>query len=292
MQTIEKGKLMTSNVQSAPSAQTNSGGIWRQVGVVAATIFALTLNILATTLPLNGQTTGEISDKFPVYFVPAGYVFSIWGVIYIGWIAYNIYQAGAAKRNNPLLASIAPWYILSGLANGLWIVAWHYNQFVISLGIMLVLLVSLIMVYAKLAAQPPVSRVAAWALYLPFSVYLAWVSVATIANATSTFYDLGWTAEASGPMWAAIMIGVGTVLALAFSWLRADIGFVAVFVWAFVGIYVKHSDTPLVAWTALAAAVVLVISLLISVPRRAAQRRAPAAGASALPPTGARVQSR
>jgi hypothetical protein len=288
----EKGKIMTTTTRNAPLAETHSGGIWRQVGVVAATIFALTLNILASTLPLNGQSTGEISDRFPVYFVPAGYVFSIWGVIYIGWIAYNIYQAGERKRHDPLLRAIAPWYMLSALANGLWIVAWHYNYFAVSLGIMLVLLVSLIVVYVKLAARPPVSRMAFWALYLPFSVYLAWVSVATIANATSTFYDLGWTAESSGPLWAAIMIGVGTVLALAFSWLRADIGFVAVFVWAFVGIYVKHSDTPLVAWSALIGAGLLVLSLLISVPRRVAQRRGRGDDASALPPNRVQAPSR
>ena len=286
---------MTTNMQgvSHTEAGSNSSSLWRQVGVVAATIFALTLNILANALPLNGQSTGDISDRFPVYFVPAGYVFSIWGVIYIGWIAYNIYQAGARKRNDPLLRSIAPWYMLSGLANGLWIVAWHYNYFVLSLGIMLVLLTSLIVVYAKLAAQPPVSRMAAWALHLPFSVYLAWVSVATIANATTVLYSLGWTGEGnSGPLWAAIMIGVGTLLALAFSWLRADVGYVAVFVWAFVGIYIKHAATPLVAWTALIGAGLLVLSLLVSLPRRAAQQRANAAGASALPPKRAQVQSR
>ncbi len=266
---------MTNNMTVTPAAQPESGGILRQVGVVAATIFALTLNVLATTLPLNGQNTGEISDRFPVYFVPAGYVFAIWGVIYIGWIAYTIYQSGARKRHDPLLRSIAPWYMLSALANGLWIVAWHYNFFPLSLAIMLVLLTSLIVIYARLASDPPVSRAASWMLHLPFSIYLAWVSVATIANATSVFYGLGWTgAGNSGPVWAAIMIGVATVLALAVSWLRADIGFVAVFVWAFVGIYVKHSDTPLVAWSALIGAILLVVSLFVSVPRQAAQRRA------------------
>ena len=92
MQAHEKDIDMTTNMQgvSHTEAGSNSSGLWRQVGVVAATIFALTLNILANALPLNGQSTGDISDRFPVYFVPAGYVFSIWGVIYIGWIAYNI----------------------------------------------------------------------------------------------------------------------------------------------------------------------------------------------------------
>ena len=283
---------MTSSIRNAPVAQRAAGGIWQQVGVVAATIFMLTLNVLANALPLNGQSTGEISDRFPVYFVPAGYVFSIWGVIYIGLIAYNLYQAGPARRNDPLLRSIAPWYILSALANGLWIIAWHYNFFPISLAIMLVLLTSLIIVYAKLAARAPISRAAAWMLHLPFSIYLGWVSVATIGNATSVFYDLGWTAENSGPLWAAIMIGVGTVLALAFSWLRADIAYVAVFVWAFVGIYVKHSGTPLVAWAALIGAGLLVLSLLISGPRRAARQRADADVATALPPRREQAQSR
>ena len=65
----------------------------RQAANVLAVVATIVVNGLANALPLNGQTTGEISDRFQVYFVPAGYVFSIWGLIYLGLLTFAVYQA-------------------------------------------------------------------------------------------------------------------------------------------------------------------------------------------------------
>src|SRR5512132_1055322 len=89
----------------------------RQLANIISVALALTVNILASALPLNGQNTGEISDRFKVYFVPAGYVFAIWGIIYIGWIAFAIYQARPAQRENPRLRNLGYWFALSGVFN-------------------------------------------------------------------------------------------------------------------------------------------------------------------------------
>ena len=165
----------------------------RQILVILAVLATITVNALANILPINGQGTGEISDRFQVYFVPAGYVFSIWGVVYLGWLAYAIYQALPAQRNNPLLRAIALPFIVNGLANSAWIFAWHYNQFGWSLLAMLVVLASLIIIYLRLGigTQPaPTSQ--RWLVNLPFSIYLGWITVATIANVTDVLYWLGW----------------------------------------------------------------------------------------------------
>ena len=260
---------MTTAHSGRLTAQSSTNGIIWQVGVVLATLATIVVNGLANALPLNGQETGEISDRFSVYFVPAGYVFSIWGLIYVGLIAYSVYQALPRRRDNALLRDIAPWYLLSAAANIGWLFAWHYNQFALSLAIMLVLLASLIMIYRRLAAQRPATRGEFWAVHVPFSIYLGWISVATIANATSLLDYVGWNGFGiSEVMWGAIMLVVATVLGLYFSVRRADIAYVAVLVWAFIGIAVKHSDTPLVAVTAGVAAAVLVLSLFVTVPRR------------------------
>lgn len=254
-----------------PAAQpTASGGILRQVAVIFATVITIGVNILANALPINGQNTGDISDLFLVYFVPAGYVFSIWGVIYTGLIAYSIFQALPSQRSNRTLVAIAPWYLLSAAANSVWIFCWHYNLFPLSLVLMLVLLASLIMIYRRLSADAqPASRAELWAVRVPFSIYLGWVCVATIANATSVLYLTGWNLLGiSEPMWAVIMLVVATVLGLAFSIVRNDVGFVLVFVWAFVGIAVKHSATPAVAVTASVAALLLLLSLVVGAVRR------------------------
>src|SRR5512138_3929929 len=122
----------------------------RQYANLLSVLLALTVNILASALPLNGQNTGEISDRFKVYFVPAGYVFSIWGLIYIGLIAYAVYQALPSQRENPRLRATGWWIALGGLANSAWIFLWHYNQFPLTLVAMLTLLVTLIVTYLRL----------------------------------------------------------------------------------------------------------------------------------------------
>ena len=93
----------------------------RQYVNLLSVILALTVNILASTLPLNGQNTGEISDRFQVYFVPAGYVFSIWGLIYIGWIAFLIFQFLPSQKENPRLRRLGYLFALSNVANAAWL---------------------------------------------------------------------------------------------------------------------------------------------------------------------------
>ena len=122
----------------------------RQYVNLLSVILALTVNILASTLPLNGQNTGEISDRFQVYFVPAGYVFSIWGLIYIGWIAFTIYQFQPAQKKNERLRRLGYLFALSNVANAAWLFCWHYNQFGLSVIVMLALLGLLIASYLRL----------------------------------------------------------------------------------------------------------------------------------------------
>ena len=109
----------------------------RQISVVVVLLATIVINILANALPINGLGTGAISDNFNVYFVPAGYVFAIWGIIYIGLIAYAIYQALPSQKKNPRLQATGWWVVLGGLANTAWIFLWHYLQFVGTLGAML-----------------------------------------------------------------------------------------------------------------------------------------------------------
>ncbi len=97
----------------------------RQILVVVAVLAMIAVNIMANALPINGQATGEISDRFDVYFVPAGYVFSIWGLIYLGLLAYAVYQVLPAQAENPSLRNIGFLFVLSCVANIAWIFLWH-----------------------------------------------------------------------------------------------------------------------------------------------------------------------
>src|SRR5512143_1367388 len=121
--------------------------IARQIVVVLTALVTLVVNGLANALPLNGQNTGQISDRFQVYFVPAGYVFSIWGIIYLGLIAYAVFQVLPAQRENPRMRATGWWVSLGGLANSAWIFLWHYERFPLTLIAMLTLLGTLIVTY-------------------------------------------------------------------------------------------------------------------------------------------------
>lgn len=240
--------------------------IW-QTAVILAVVATIVVNGLANALPINGLTTGEISDRFDVFFVPAGYVFSIWGVIYLGLIAFAVYQALPAQRVNPRLADIAPLFLLSSAANIAWIFLWHYEQFVWTLPVMVLLLLSLIGIYVRLGiGETAVSTAERWLVRLPFSIYLGWITVATIANATSLLEFLNWNGWGIAPQtWAVIMLGVALIVAALMAVTRRDWAYLAVLVWAFAGIGVKHADTAVVATAAWTATGVVAALLLLSV---------------------------
>src|SRR5215213_5793245 len=173
-------------------------------------ILALIVNILAFTLPLNGQNTGEISDRFQVYFVPAGYVFAIWGVIYIGWIAFTIFQLLPSQKDNPRLQHLGYLFSLSNLANAAWLFCWHYNLFGLSVIVMLTLLTLLIASYLRLDVNRIlVTRTEYWSVDVLLSVYLGWITVATVANISDWLYLVGWDGFGiSAQAWTVIMLAV------------------------------------------------------------------------------------
>lgn len=249
----------------------------RQALVVLSVLAALTVNILANALPINGQSTGEISDRFEVYFTPAGYVFSIWGVIFIGWLLLAVYQALPAQRENPRLRKIRTPFALSGLFNAGWLVLWHYNQFPATLAVMLALLALLIVVYLRMEPRnPQVPAAEKWLVQLPVRVYLGWITVATIANLTALLDYLKWNGWGVRPeVWLVTVLSAAVLVALAVARTQKDVAYLLVLVWSFVGIWVKHRAVAGVGVAALFAAVAVALLALASlVSRLRAARRA------------------
>jgi hypothetical protein len=238
----------------------------RQLANVLSVIIALAVNILATTLPLNGQDTAEISDRFKVYFVPAGYVFAIWGVIYFGWIAFTVFQLLPANKQNPRLQRLGYLFAISNLANAAWLFCWHYNKFGLSVLIMSTLLILLIASYIRLNVNHSFVKPAEyWSVDVLFSVYLGWITVATVANVSDWLYFVGWNGFGiSAQTWAVIMLAVASLLGLVMTLARRDVGYLSVLVWAFIGIAVKQSSAPTVVLSAWIAAVVMLVLLLYS----------------------------
>ncbi len=243
----------------------------RQLLNVIATVAVLVVNGLANALPLNGLNTGQISDQFNVLFVPAGYVFSIWGLIYVGLIAFAIYQALPSQRDNPHLRRIGWWYALGCAANCAWIFLWHYQVFVWTLVAMLTLLASLIAIYLRLdIGRAKVQTAEFWATHVPFSVYLGWISVATIANVTDVLDYIGWGGWGLSPeAWAVLMLAAAGILTLVMGLTRSDAAYALVIAWAAIGIGVKQAPTsPEVARNAWLLAIVALCVAIASIARR------------------------
>jgi hypothetical protein len=236
-----------------------------QIITILVTTLTITVNILANALPLNGQGTGEISDRFAIYFVPAGYVFSIWGLIYLGLIAFTIYQALPAQKDNELLKKISPAYWIGNLANAVWIFLWHYEFFSLTLVAMLTLLASLLYIYIQISkAGPNLDRNQKWFVKLPVSIYLGWISVATIANVSQVLFFYKWGGWGiSAMVWAVIMLAIATVLGLLMQWRENNIAYVLVLVWAFIGIVNSQAGTALVTNAAWLASVLLILAMIV-----------------------------
>ncbi|MFN2203083.1 MAG: tryptophan-rich sensory protein [Caldilineaceae bacterium] len=242
----------------------------RQILVVVAVVGTITVNVLANALPINGMTTGDISDSFDVLFVPAGYVFSIWGLIYLGLAAYAVYQALPSQRDNERLRSIDYPFLLSSIANIAWIFLWHYERFPLTIAAMLVLLVSLIIIYLRLdIGRGYVRAVERWLVDVPFSIYLGWITVATIANITTVLDFVSWNGWGlSDEAWFVIMLAVAILVAVLMTIVRADVAYLLVLAWAFAGIGVKHADNSLVVTTSWIATVIVLGLVVFSIVRR------------------------
>lgn len=216
---------------------------------LVAFVVVVVVNALATTIPLGGMTTGQLSDLYPNLFVPAGLTFSIWGVIYILlgiYVVYGMIQATRAPQSgSAFLANIGVLFIITCVANAGWIFAWQYRVLPLSLLAMVVLLISLILIYVRLNVGLSNSGTTEkYAVHLAMSVYLGWITVATIANVTAVLVYYKWNGfGASQQAWAIAMIIVAVAIGLVMLFYRRDIFYTLVIDWAVLGILIKRTST-------------------------------------------------
>lgn len=218
----------------------------------------IAVNVLAATLPPGGNSTGAISDKYHTSITPAGYAFSIWGLIYLLLAGFIVYQFRSPPASRKLLISISLPFIISCAANMTWLLLWHHLQIELSLAAMLVLLISLMVIYRRTAGLASPTSGQRWLVQLPFSIYLGWISVATIVNVSIVLHKNGWDGFGlSDTAWAVIMLGIGALLAVLVSYPYRNWAYPLVFVWAYAAIAVEQQDSSRVYMTALILAALL-----------------------------------
>ena len=220
-----------------------------KISNLVAIIATLILNGLSNNTDLFPRTVGELGESRAIFFLPAGYVFAIWGVIYILLIGFVIYQFRPVATENGTVERVGWWFVLSCIANSAWILLFLYDRVWLSTIAMLVLLGSLLMIYRRMEiGERKVDWQQQWAAHIPFSVYLGWISVATVANFSAALYEADQITSFLGigaDIWAVIMMMVAGVLGFLMLWRKRDIAYALVLVWALVGIYARPFDTPL-----------------------------------------------
>jgi len=233
----------------------------RQIVNIMAYALVLTVNGLANALPINGVTSGEVSDQYPSLVTPAGYVFSIWGVIYALLAVFIGYQALPSRRNDPRLERLGYAFAVSCVCNASWLFAWHHLQIELAWLLIVALLVSLMVCYERLRGAP-YEGLERFTVRLPFSVYLGWVTVATVANTAITLLDLGVDGGSAAAVWGAVAIAAATAVGLTMLAHRADIAFCLVLVWAFAGIaFAQAPRSDVIVGVAVGACAVLVVGV-------------------------------
>jgi benzodiazapine receptor len=240
----------------------------RQIVTIFAYFTTLAFNTL-TQLPTSNFGVGnnaEIANRYPdLYYFPANRAFSIWGLIYIALFAFVVYQALPSQKNNPHIERVGWLFIVTCFFNCAWITCFQYEQFALSMVMMLGLLATLITIYLRLGiGKTAVELRDKLLVHVPFSIYLGWITAATVTNAAYLLRDAGWDGFGIAPeVWAVIMLVITGVLGLAMIVRNRDIAYALVIAWATFWIYSRHSDVQLVAISALGVAVVMIIALVL-----------------------------
>ena len=261
--------------------QKGTSQLWLKcLSILAVLLFlgVLAVNVAANAIPLNGVTTGQLSDEIPNLFVPAGLTFAIWGLIYLLLALYVVFiVAESFGRRSGAAWSVgdAALFCVNEAANIGWIFAWQWRLVPLSLGIILIILGTLIALEVRATKRlrsggelARGKRLQRFALSVPIRVYLGWIMVATIANATAFLVKAGWDGFGLDPrFWTVLVIVVGCALALGFVFTRKAIATPAVVVWAYAGIVIKRlsvdREYSASVWiAALAAAIVIIVAII------------------------------
>ena len=237
-----------------------------QIANVLAFVITIYFNYASSAGVFNDMTQADMSAKYPTLFTPAGYAFSIWGVIYLLLLSFVIYQSRSLfvkVRDDAFVLKTGWWFVLSCAANSLWCYLFVSDMVLASMIVIFLILFCLLKIVLKNSMElwdAPISVIAF--LWWPFVIYSGWLTVACIANVSAYLVKIEWHAFNITPeIWTLIMIVIATIINLAVTWSRNMREFALVGAWALVAIAVANwEENQLIHYTALVAAGLLVVS--------------------------------
>jgi tryptophan-rich sensory protein len=204
-----------------------------KIGVSISYAWMLLLNGLANALPINGITTGQISDNYRNLFAPTGLTFAIWAIIYSLLGVYVI--AIWIEQNNTQNEVIGLYFLISAIFNGFWILAWHYDYLLVSVVLMFGILFSLIKIALEIKQTDTNLRIY-------FHTYFAWITIATIANITTYLVSIDFNLWLSESLWTVVILWIGTMICLLTAYRFKSVTYLLVAIWGFAGILIQHNN--------------------------------------------------
>ncbi|HCX65262.1 MAG TPA: hypothetical protein DHN33_08650 [Eubacteriaceae bacterium] len=225
-------------------------------------------NAAANIVPLNGLNTGEVSDLYPNLFTPASFTFSIWGLIYFALALFFLYNTNAIGKfmDKGIVNEIGSLFFLSCILNSVWIVLWHYLWIGATVVVMLLLLIVLLRIYWIIQNRTFINYYDKVFVKIPFSLYLGWITVATVANITAFLVDLGWNGFGlSESFWTVAMIAVATLIVARMVYAYKDVVYGLVLLWTLTGIGYRHYITLEQAYSSVITAVLAAGALTLVV---------------------------
>ncbi len=245
---------------------------FRQFLTLVAILAAFGTNVASNLVPVGGETIGKIANtKFKdVLIIPANYAFAIWGLIYVGLIGFGIYQARPAWAQNLYLRRAGYFVVLAMVAQIAWVYIFLYRYFAWSLLAMVVILLATIAAYLRMGIGiRRAIRQERWWLQAPISLYMGWISVATVVNVAIALHDAGWHAEGmTATIWTIVMAVASTAISAILRWRRHDNVYPAVTVWALVAIAIGNLNTSAIAFSAGGLAIALILWIFFCHNRR------------------------
>lgn len=233
----------------------------RPILVLIATFGVIFVNYLAGTGKINNVTPEVVSDKYPTIITPAGYAFAIWSLIYLGMIAFSIYQLLPSQAENPLFRRIRTVYILSCVANCAWIYLWHHELIIGALVVIFLLLATL--AYINLQLKDAETSAEIWLAKIPFSIYFGWVTVASILNASIALVYLGVsTTDSVAQILGAVLIVIAVVLGILMRFKLNLTAYPLAVAWALTAIAVAHGGKTIIVVTSAIAVILLLLTAL------------------------------
>jgi hypothetical protein len=234
-----------------------------RVGNAVAFAGMIVVNSLAGgTGLIGGRNTAQVSAAFPTLITPAGFTFSIWGVIYALLAAFIVFQFLPSHREAEFNGRVSYFFMLSCLFNVAWLFLWQYEYITASVPVIFALLATLIVIYLRLdIGRSQATRAEKICVDLPFSVYLGWITIASIADVASGLVSVDWSGLGLSPStWAQVVVVVALAIALTGLATRRDPAFGLVIMWALAGITANQLAHPEVALVTGASAIVVAIA--------------------------------